>query len=142
MAKVTREKIMEVSPEALYKAITEFNAYPEFIPEVVEATIKAGANDDKTIVTFELELIKRFQYTLQFRMRKNREVVWKLVESNFFKTNEGRWLLEPADRGGVQVQYELEVGFGFLVPKFISKKLTEVNLPKMFDNFERRAQGL
>ncbi|MCB0417731.1 MAG: SRPBCC family protein [Bdellovibrionales bacterium] len=142
MAKVTREKKMDVTPEALYKAITEFNAYPEFIPEVVEATTQAGANDDKTLVTFELELIKRFQYTLQFRMRKNKEVVWKLVESNFFKTNEGRWLLEPAAGGGTQVQYELEVGFGFLVPKFISKKLTEVNLPKMFDSFERRAQNL
>ena len=43
------------------------------------------------------------------------------------------WAMGPK---ATDVQYALEVGFGFLVPKFVAKKLTEVSLPKMFDNFE------
>jgi len=142
MARIVREKEMNVSPQALYDAITNFDGYPEFLPEVVSASVESDSNLDRTIVHFELELIKRFQYTLQFKMREKEEVVWELVDSNFFKINEGRWQLEERSPNVTQVHYELEVGFGFFVPKFISKKLTEVNLPKMFDCFERRAQGL
>lgn len=142
MARVIRDKQMDVAHEALYKAITQFEKYPEFLPEVVSATVQKSADSEKTLVAFELELIKRFQYTLEFSMIENREVVWTLIESNFFKANEGKWVLSPAGARATTVHYELDVGFGFLVPKFISKKLTEVNLPKMFDYFEKRAQSL
>jgi hypothetical protein len=43
---------------------------------------------------------------------------------------------------GTWVKYELEVGFGFLVPGWITKKLTESNLPQMFDKFETRAKEI
>jgi ribosome-associated toxin RatA of RatAB toxin-antitoxin module len=63
------------------------------------------------------------------------------VESDFFKTNQGKWILSP-HQVGTWVKYELEVGFGFLVPGWITKKLTESNLPQMFDKFETRAQEI
>ncbi len=140
MANVVRNKVIPVSLNALYKAITEFERYPEFLPEVVSAKRLPGSTDTSCKVTFELEIVKKFQYTLQFEMKAPHEVRWKLVDSNFFKNNDGAWVLKPVSDTETEVHYELDVSFGFLVPGWISKKLTEVSLPKMFDNFESQAK--
>jgi ribosome-associated toxin RatA of RatAB toxin-antitoxin module len=91
-------------------------------------------------VIFELEVMKRFQYELEFNIIPGKEVTWHLVESNFFKKNEGRWGLASLGADRTHVQYEVEVAFGFFVPGWVTKKLTEVNLPKMLDSFEGQAK--
>ena len=137
MAVVTREKEMDVPIEALYAAITRFEDYPKFLPEVVSAKVLPGATPELARVQFEIEVVKRFDYTLEWQMKPGREAKWKLVESNFFKTNSGKWSLTAKDAAHTAVQYQLDVSFGFLVPGWISRKLTEVSLPKMFENFEK-----
>lgn len=140
MANVVRDKEMQVSIGSLYRAITEFESYPQFLPEVVAVKRESDSTESHARITFEIEVVKKFQYTLQFDMQKPTEVKWKLVESNFFKGNSGIWLLKEVAPNKTQVHYELDVSFGFLVPGWISKKLTETSLPKMFENFEAQAK--
>jgi ribosome-associated toxin RatA of RatAB toxin-antitoxin module len=139
--RVKTERKMQVSKDKLFEAITDFKSYAEFVPEVVSVKVHPGASETGAQVTFELEVVKRFQYTLEFSMKGHEEVHWKLVESNFFKANEGSWILS-ANGDATDVKYELDVAFGFLVPGWITKKLTETSLPKMLDNFEERAKKL
>jgi len=47
---------------------------------------------------------------------------------------------QPLAENLTAVHYELDVEFGFLVPAWISRKLTEVQLPKMFESFEQEAK--
>ncbi len=141
MAKVVRDKEMNVPMTLLLKAIVEAENYPKFLPEVVSAKKVSGTND-KYQIKFEIEVVKRFQYTLEFQSNGADKVSWKLVDSDFFKKNEGSWNLKSVSDKKTAVHYELDVDFGFLVPGFISKKLTEVSLPKMFDAFESRAKEL
>lgn len=75
-------------------------------------------------------------------MKGSEEVRWKLVDSDFFKKNEGRWVLKEKGNNETEVHYELDVAVVFMVPSWIAKKLTEVNLPKMFESFEVRAKEL
>ncbi len=140
-SKIQRKLELNVPQKALFQAITDFEAYPQFLPEVVGAK-RENFDADNTTVTFELEIIKRFQYVLEFRMRNQDEVAWKLIESNFFKKNSGKWLLKKLTEETTEVTYELEVEFGFFVPKLVSTKLTEVTLPKMFELFEKRAKAI
>lgn len=142
MAEVKREMVMAVSQESLFKAITDFERYPEFVDEVVNVQILPGATDTKKQVKFELEIIKRFDYVLEFSIPSKDEVSWRLVSSNFFKKNDGKWLLKRVDDKKTQVVYALDVGFGFMVPSWVSKKLTETSLPKMMQGFEARAKKL
>ncbi len=142
MPKVVREKEMNVPVKCLFEAITDFKSYPEFVPEVVSVEVLPGSTAEKARVKFELEVVKRFEYILEFHIKDSKEVKWKLVESNFFKTNEGAWKLKTLDKDKTHVDYELDVGFGFLVPGWVSKKLTEINLPKMLDNFEGQAKKI
>ena len=133
---------MDVPVEALARAITDFESYPKFLPEVVAAERVKGTPDTTPRVVFELEIVKRFRYTLEFAVNGQKEISWRLVDSDFFKTNQGRWVLKPEGDGKTHVTYDVEVNFGFLVPGWITKKLTEVNLPKMFDSFEGHARTL
>lgn len=140
MANVVRDKEMQVPINALYRAITDFESYPKFLPEVVSVKREGAASDTEAKVVFEIEVVKKFQYTLHFQMKNPTEVKWTLVESNFFKGNSGLWSLKDLGGNKTQVHYELDVSFGFLVPGWISKKLTETSLPKMFENFEGQAR--
>ena len=142
MAAVVRNKQMAVSRGALFQVITDFEKYPEFLPEVVGVQRESGGSSTSPLVTFELEIVKRFRYTLEFAILGQGEVKWQLRSSDFFKTNQGKWVLREIDSSTTDVQYEIEVEFGFLVPGWISRKLTEVSLPKMLDAFEERANKL
>lgn len=142
MAEVSRQMEMKVPVEALFQAITDFKSYPEFVSEVVAVEVHPGGTPEKTRVSFELEVIKRFKYTLEFKIVDKKEISWSLVESNFFKTNNGRWTLKSLDKGTTQAVYALDVAFGFMVPGWISKKLTETNLPRMMESFAERAKTL
>lgn len=136
MSRVVRDKRMGVSASALFDVICDYESYPEFLPEVVSAKILS--RNDTIRVEFALEVIKRFSYELEFTSKKDELVNWRLVKSNFFKENAGQWLLKP-ENGQVNVHYELQVEFGFLVPSWVTRKLTENSLPAMFDRFELRA---
>lgn len=137
---IQRKKEFKVSSSALYQTIIDFENYKNFLPEVVGSTIVSGKGTSQVRVRFEIEVMKRFAYELDFSLVPEREVSWRLVESDFFKTNQGKWLLTPA-KDKTQVTYELEVKFGFLVPGWITKKLTETSLPQMFDKFEQNAMA-
>jgi len=138
---VVKERDFHVPVSSLYRVVTDFDNYKNFLPEVSGSEIVSGRGTDKVRVRFEINLMKRFAYDLEFRLIPEKEVGWKLVESDFFKVNEGRWIFNPS-KDVTHVKYELTVQFGFLVPSWITKKLTENNLPKMFDQFESKAKEL
>jgi len=139
MPKVIREREMAVPLKALRQVVVDVESYPKFLPEVVSAQVEKGATARRMRVNFELEVVKRFQYSLDFDISDD-VVAWKLVKSNFFKVNEGRWVLKSVDSDHTFATYELDVDFGFLVPQWISRKLTEISLPKMLENFETRTK--
>lgn len=138
---VVKEREFKVPVAALYKVVTDFENYKTFLPEVSGSEVLSGKGTEKVRVKFEIDLMKRFAYDLEFHLIPEKEVRWKLLESDFFKVNEGRWIFSPQNQM-THVKYELSVQFGFLVPGWITKKLTENNLPQMFDKFEMKAKEL
>lgn len=142
MPEVQKQHRMQVPKSSIYKAVTSFDEYADFLPEVVSATILDGASETLALVKFEIEVMKRFEYVLEFTMKPDSEVHWKLHESNLFKKNQGAWKFVAINEGTTEVHYSVEVEFGFMVPGWAVKKLTANSLPKMFDNFETKAREL
>ena len=66
MAKVTREKEMNVSAEALADVILDFEGYPKILGEVKAAKPKWVTPKKHCKVVFELEIVKKFSYELNF----------------------------------------------------------------------------
>jgi len=139
MPSAVREKEMSVGIDTLRGVILDFESYPSFLSEVVTAKTRSGGTPQRTLVDFEIEVIKRFAYTLEFSFADEREIRWKLVEGKIFTKNEGRWRLEP--RGDKTfATYELEIALTLFVPGWVTKKLTENNLPRLLDSYEEQAK--
>lgn len=126
--------------ETLFKVITGYESYPEFLPETKSAQIVEVDGEDK-LVKFEIDVIKRVKYTLRIKEIKNKSMRWDLEEGDLFKKNSGSWELE-SNGDSTKVSYFVNVEFKLLVPSLITKRLVGANLPVMIKAFKKRAEGL
>ncbi len=142
MPQASRSVVVNVTPDQMMKVIADYEKYPEFLPEVKR--ISVSNRTDRTVdVTYEIEVVKRLQYTL--RLTTDGLVTrWQFVSGDLFKKNEGSWTLRAEPDGRTHATYSLEVAIGGLipVPKTITDKLTEQSLPALLDNFKKRAESL
>lgn len=142
MAEASIEKTLEVDFKDLYKVITTYEDYPQFVDGVTSVSV-ARKDDRSARVTYTVSMMKEFTYVLDLSEDPvNGKVSWELVESDFFKKNSGSWKIKSLGEGRTQAQYDLEVEFSVPVPGFILKKLVKGSLPTMMKNFEERAQSI
>ena len=104
MAKVSETIEIKASKKKVFDVITDFEAYPEFLPETKKVTIDKKSKNTY-IVTFTIEVVKSVSYTLDMRAKPPSELSWTLVKGEIMKSNTGRWLLEEV-RKGVETQLE------------------------------------
>ncbi len=123
----------------VYEVISDFESYHEFLTGSKGAKIlkKSGK---KVQVEFEMDMIKTIHYTLDITLDPPHGLHWTLVEGDFMKSNKGSWKLEESKKGITEATYEIEVGFGLLVPKSISSVLIGKNLPVMMKEFKKRIE--
>jgi coenzyme Q-binding protein COQ10 len=142
MPQASRSVVVNVTPDQLMQVITDYEQYPEFLPEVKRISV-AHRTERSADVTYEIEVIKKLQYTLRIT-RDGLNVRWQFLKGDLFKSNDGGWTLRPEGEGRTHATYSLEVAIGgFIpVPKAITDKLTEQSLPALLDNFKRRAESL
>lgn len=132
--------VMDVSLDALWEVITDYEAYPDFVEglESIEVTKKEGKN---TWAEYVVSMFgKKVRYTLKHTESPKKGLKWTMTEGEFFKSNDGGWDLEAEGDDQVKATYTVEVGFPLLVPKSIVNGLTSTQLPAMMKAFEERAK--
>lgn len=132
--------VMDVSADALWDVITDYEAYPEFVDglESLEVIKKEGKN---TWATYVVSMFgKKVKYTLKHTESPKKGLKWTMTEGEFFKSNDGGWDLSPQGDDQVEATYTVDVGFPLLVPKAIVSGLTSTQLPAMMKAFEERAK--
>ena len=136
---VTRKVMFNAPIETVWEVITDIPKYPEFIKELKGVRIDKVEGNVKT-ATYEVEIIKKIEYTLKLVEDKPRKVTWTMVKGQMMSRNDGSWDLKDLGNGQIDATYTVDVKFGLLVPSSISNMLTEVNLPKMLDAFKVRIE--
>ncbi|HLB58477.1 MAG TPA: SRPBCC family protein [Bdellovibrionota bacterium] len=139
MASASISETINAPLEAVFRVITDYESYPEFLKETKGVTIKSTKGKVK-LVEFELDLIKKFHYVLRIEEVPNEKVSWTLESGDLFKKNVGGWDLEDLD-GDTQATYHIDLEFKLLVPKIITKTLVGANLPAMMKGFKERAEA-
>src|SRR5215211_5868527 len=140
MAAATRSIVINAPVEKVFRIVTDYDRYAEFLPEVKRVST-SDRSGNRVKVHYEVEVIKRIKYTLEMTEERPLRVMWSFVEGELMKDNRGAWSLEPAGEGTTHATYAIEMAFGPLVPKVIVKALVETSLPKMLDAFKKRAEG-
>ena len=140
MATASISETINAPIDTIFKVITEYESYPEFLPETKSAKI-VGDDGNEKLVKFEIDVIKRVKYTLRIKEVHNKSMQWELEEGDLFRKNCGKWKLE-GNGDSTKVTYFLEVEFKLLVPSLITKKLVGANIPAMIKSFKNRAEAL
>ena len=128
-----------VDPETFFQVITDYEAYPDILPDMEFAEI-ISREDGVTTARFTINLIKRVSYTLRLVERPYEGLSWSLVEGPF-KLNSGSWKLEALDDGRTLAHYTVEVKVGVFVPSSITNRLVGKPLPALLEAFKRRAES-
>lgn len=136
---VSQAIIIHAPIDVVYGCITDFESYPQFLPEVKSAKIE-WINDKEMEVAFKVNLIKEIAYTLHFELDPLRCVHWKLKRGDMMKANTGSWELKAKGDAATHATYAIDVEFGLWVPKMITQTLVEKSLPQTLKRFKKRSE--
>jgi coenzyme Q-binding protein COQ10 len=142
MAKAERSVEIAAPIETVWKVITDYERYPEFLSDAKRVVVR-----NRTGNTLELEneisiVGTSVKYTLRMVEQPPKRVTWSFISGAFMKSNDGGWVLEPAGEGRTRANYSIDISVGMLVPKAIINALVETGLPKMLESFRTRAEGM
>ena len=130
---------IDAAPERVMDVITDFRAYPDFLPEMEAVQILREAAGEWE-VRFDLRVIRRLTYTLRLVRTSALKVEWSLIEGAF-RANDGGWTLEGLDEGTrTRATYGIDLQVGMFVPGNIVRSLTERSLPETLGRFKAEAE--
>ncbi len=143
MAQAEFREVLTVDQKKLFEIITRYDQYPEFVEGCKAVNIlRVGENEVR--VEYQVNVMSQeVNYTLDHRHDvETGRVEWTLVDSNFFKKNNGKWELRSKGKGKTEVFYALDIEFKVPVPGFILNRLIKGSLPGMVKSFEKRASSV
>lgn len=142
MAHSVHETIYDVDASQLYRAVTDYEKYPEFVEGMKKVTV--DRTRPELVVHYDLSMMgKDMSYTLRLAEEAEKgHLSWSLDQSEFFKINNGDWLIQSLGPGKCKARYFSEVEFTFPVPGFVLKPMVSKAVPKMMDSFYQRAKKL
>ena len=143
MAQASKSITINVPPERLFDVISDYERYPEFLPEVKQVKIEGGQGAIKE-VTYRVDIkAKVITYTLKHTAERPSKLSWTMVKGEMMKGNDGAWTLKPGGQPGTtEATYSIDLKLSSLVPGFIEKALAEQSLPGLLTNFKARAEKL
>lgn len=140
MAQGQISELFSCTPEQLFKIITDYESYPEFLQEVKKCQV-LKTDGDRKIVEYTVSVLKSFKYQMAMTEKPSDSVVWEFVSGDLFKTSSGSWSIVE-ENGKARATYKVEATFNMFVPGPIEKALLNVNLPNMVSAYQKRIQTL
>jgi len=141
MAEASLTKILDVSKEKLFAAITRYEDYPQFVTATKKVEVERKAPGQARVKYYTNILGKDLWYVLEHTEDFEKGIVsWKLVDSDLLKIDNGTWTLKDLGNGKTETTYALELGFKIWIPGPVLKTLTATTLPSVIAEFEGRAK--
>lgn len=141
MAQASATERVQASAEQMYRVITDYDHYPQFLP-MCKSVSTQRKSPTEIEVAYVLDLFTTVQYTIkQTEDPVAKSVHWELLTSSIFKKNTGGWKLREISPGLTEAKYELDLEFKVPVPGFVLKKLVQVSLPEMMKAFIKKAES-
>ena len=133
---------VDVSAEHFFNVMVDYEKYPEFLPEFVEAEIIGESSEGRRV-----RFVRRFasismRFTLDFLEEPYRRLSWKAAQSDKFDLLQGSCEIETLSPETLFIHLDLETRLKGPFPKFLCTKVAELGMPTMLGNFKRRAEYL
>lgn len=126
---VTGGAFFEASPDQVWKTISDYSTYPEWMPDLTEIEVTNDTGTTKHVhykVHFQIAIIsKKINYVLKHTETPPHRIAWDLIEGDFDKTV-GAWNLVPLNNGkGTLVFYSTFTNLksmGWLVKQLLTEQ--------------------
>jgi hypothetical protein len=146
--------VIDFPPERVYRAITDYANYDEFMPFVKQADVVRTLPDGAVLSTQRVDLPGPFgerHYTLSVRSRVERKgqgkgtkgaAVWRtewvyVPGSGNIADQRGSWTLEEHSPGRTLATFRLYTDPGGAVPGWMMEKAVAETLPYVFDGLRQ-----
>jgi ribosome-associated toxin RatA of RatAB toxin-antitoxin module len=141
MAQAEFHETFPIDAKKLFETIIKYEDYPQFVAGCSSVKVERKA-PNKAQAAYHVNMIKELSYTLDHVENPDALTVeWKLVSSDFMKSNNGKWTLKPLGTDKTDVRYEVEVDFSFPVPGLILSRVVKGSLGPMVKSFVARAES-
>lgn len=133
------EGIIDAPAAAIFATVTDYAAYPEFMPDTVDCRVLAS--DGRVhVVHQEVEVAwKRIRYDIEITHRADElGTSWHQTGGDL-DVNEGTWTIVPLGRNRCLAIYRLRLVPGFWIPERISNRLLRSSLPEVIRAVRKRA---
>ena len=140
MPNVSTTETFKAPIETVYSVLSDFDSYPNFMTGVSSVDV-LSTEGNKVRARYNINVIKKFEYTMDHILTAPNKIEWNFVEGDLFKTSTGSWELKSVDDSTTEVTYTLDMDFKVMVPGMMSKKLVSSNLPSMMKSIHREVEG-
>jgi coenzyme Q-binding protein COQ10 len=138
VAKLETEHTFKGNIQKVYSGLGQYQRYPEYLPGVTGIKVLPPTQaQSKCQVRYELRIIKEFYYVLNMYEEGPHKIWWDMAESNIMKSNSGSWKLREKSEQSTKAIYTLDIQLKGLIPKAITDRVAEANLPAMLAGFQK-----
>ena len=155
--KIVATAEVEASPEVVFKVVSDFEHYRDFMPYMEESRVltRKGDNEVVTYARIAPPFVTERDYPLKVRMTRGSpsnggafKVEWTAnpeaepeVEGVVrVKLNEGSWLATPLNGGKrTRLTYTLLTNPGGLIPAFVVNLSNTIAIPELFEAVKKRS---
>jgi len=138
LAKFESAHVFDGVPVEVFQALKRYELYPKYLQGVTSIEVlPPKAKGSTAIVKYEVNLIKKFHYSLNMFEEEPGRIWWTLEDSNLMKANDGSWKLTGKGTQQTQAVYTLDVKFKGLMPSAITDQVAKANMPSMFQGFQK-----
>lgn len=121
----TERMTVAAPPERCYAVVSDLERYPQWAADIKEVTIERRDDEGRPLeVTFRAGAFGRStSYTLRYDYGQAPvTLAWKQIAGDLTAKLDGAYSFEPADAGGTEVTYVLEVELRVPLPGFIKRR--------------------
>jgi len=132
--------IIRSKPEAVWRTLTDYPAFPEYMPNVLESKIQRQEGNVSWVTIKFSVTVKNVNYMLKIVHERNVKpwkITWTRVEGDL-KSIDGHYVLHETPEG-TRLEYVEMVDSGSFVPGFIQEALTKRSIPNLYKAVAERA---
>ncbi|MFH1831063.1 MAG: SRPBCC family protein [Pseudomonadota bacterium] len=130
---------IRASKQRVYDVVSDFGRYPEFLPEVEKVKV-ISKTKTRAKAAFTVNMVKKINYTLDFKLSPPNSITWTLVEGEFMESNNGSWAFTSLDKNLTDVVFSIDIGFPFWVPQTLAEGAINSSMPGMIKNIKLEAE--
>lgn len=141
--RASQETVIEASPETIMGVITDYEAYPEWVPDMKQAEIRRSDDQGRAIeVFYHVDArVMEVSYVLAYTYHDEHHLSWTLAEGEQITQLDGEYLLSEED-GRTRVRYSLEADLAIPVPGFMKKRAQRRIMEAGLGDLKRRAEAM